>query len=77
VRRRLVGLAGMGRVLGQFRPRAGGYESWSRLTMWLPISASIGLVAGGGAILFTKAIELVTHLALEGVTGMRPPGPVG
>ncbi|HET6439556.1 MAG TPA: chloride channel protein [Anaeromyxobacter sp.] len=70
------------RWLGSLRPRwsigsRGGTESTGRLARWLPIGAAIGVVAGGGAILFTRAIELVTHLALALATGFQPPGPAG
>ena len=63
--------------LGSNGIQAGGYENSRRLAKWLPIGFAIGLVAGGGAILFTKAIQLVTHFALQAATGFQPPGPVG
>lgn len=63
--------------LGRLTPRGAGFESAPRLGRWLPIAVAIGLVAGGGAIVFTRGIELVTRLALGGLAGFQPPGPLG
>jgi chloride channel protein, CIC family len=78
------GRAWAGRVAGWIRRRLAGASPWSagfessrQLARWLPVGIAIGLVAGGGAILFTRGIELVTRLSLGGLTGFRPPGPVG
>ncbi len=67
----------MGRLLANIGAHGVGVESSRRMAKWLPIGIAIGLVAGGGAILFTKAIELVTRVVLGGVTGFRPPGAAG
>ena len=67
LRRRLAGAG----------PWAAGFESSRQLARWLPVGIAIGLVAGSGAILFTRGIEIVTRLCLGSVTGYRPPGPVG
>lgn len=75
--RRLPGLARIGRAFGGFGQGAGGYESSRQLAKWLPIGGAIGLVAGGGAILFTRAIELVTHFVLGGRRGFGRPAPLG
>lgn len=44
---------------------------------WLLLSTLIGLVAGGGAILFFAAIGLATHVFLGGLVGYLPPEAAG
>ena len=44
---------------------------------WLLIGALIGVVAGIGAIVFTSAIALCTHVLLGGIAGFIPPAPAG
>jgi CIC family chloride channel protein len=58
-------------------PAVSGFENSRRLLTWLVTGTAIGVVAGGGAVLFTAAIKAVTAIGLTAATGYRPPGPVG
>ncbi len=58
-------------------PSGSGFESSRRLAKWLLVGTAIGLVAGGGAALFTWAIHAVTVAGLGHLAGYVPPGPVG
>lgn len=54
-----------------------GYEGTPYLLKWLGISTIIGIVAGLGAVLFSKAIHIATELFLGRGVGYIPPLPVG
>jgi CIC family chloride channel protein len=58
-------------------PAGSGFEASRYLAKWLVISTLIGAVAGLGAVLFARAIELATRLFLGGLVGYLPPAPVG
>jgi CIC family chloride channel protein len=58
-------------------PRGTGFESSRNLAKWLLLGTSIGLVAGGGAIVFFLGIEAATRVLLGGLVGYRPPMPAG
>jgi CIC family chloride channel protein len=53
------------------------FESPRYLLKWLLISASIGVVAGLGALLFFEAIRFSTDFFLGTLVGYRPPDPAG
>jgi len=74
--REQVTLAGLGRLFSPIGNGAG-YESSRNLAKWLLVGSAIGIVAGAGAILFTKSIQWVGALALGRLAGYVPPGPVG
>jgi CIC family chloride channel protein len=52
-------------------------RSTSYLLKWLVLGSLVGVVAGFGAILFTRAIGWVTELVLGEIVGYTPPAPVG
>ncbi len=54
-----------------------GYEGTRYLLKWLAISTIIGIVAGLGAVLFSKAIHIATELFLGRGVGYIPPLPIG
>jgi CIC family chloride channel protein len=54
-----------------------GFESSRELAKWLLVGSAIGIVAGLGAVVFFKALELASHVFLGGVAGYSPPGTVG
>jgi CIC family chloride channel protein len=54
-----------------------GFESQRYLIKWLFLSSVIGVVAGISAIIFTWAIDFVTHISLGKIVGYLPPLPVG
>ncbi len=60
-----------------FIPNAAGLESTRNLAKWAVLSTLVGLVAGGGAILFYKALDLATAGFLGALVGYAPPMPVG
>lgn len=41
------------------------------------LSVVIGLISGGGAILFYTLLDAAKHLMLVGIAGYSPPGPGG
>lgn len=49
----------------------------SYLRKWLILGSFIGVVAGLGAVVFSDALTLATHLILGGLAGYRPPAPIG
>ena len=53
------------------------FESPRYLLKWLLISASIGIVAGFGALAFYEAIRLTTDFLLGRLVGYLPPDPAG
>jgi CIC family chloride channel protein len=58
-------------------PGGAGFESSRYLAKWLLLSTLIGVVAGLGAVLFARAIHLVTRLLLGDIVGYMPPMPIG
>ena len=58
-------------------PDTSGFESQRYLIKWLFLSSLLGVVAGLSAIVFTFAIDFVTHLSLGKLVGDLPPSPVG
>ena len=62
---------------GWLLPTAAGLESSRNLAKWAILSTAVGLVAGGGAILFYKAMELATAAFLGSLVGYFPPMPLG
>lgn len=58
-------------------PEGSGYESTRYLARWLVIGSLIGVVAGLGAVLFSRAIAIATRFFLGDLAGYRPPMPVG
>jgi chloride channel protein, CIC family len=77
VGRRLVGWIGRRPVLDALIPDGSGFESSRYLAKWLALGTLIGVVAGLGAVMFARAIELATHLFLGDLVGYLPPLPVG
>jgi CIC family chloride channel protein len=55
----------------------GGFESSRFLGKWLFIGSVIGIVAGLGAVLFTRSIAFVTDIFLGEAVGYLPPMPIG
>ena len=58
-------------------PDTSGFKSQRYLIKWLFLSTLIGIVAGVSAIVFTLAIDFVTHFSLGRLVGYLPPSPVG
>jgi CIC family chloride channel protein len=56
---------------------AAGFESSRYLGKWLILGTGIGVVAGLGAVLFSRAISLATRLFLGDIAGYTPPAPIG
>ena len=54
-----------------------GFESTRFLGKCLLIAGLIGIVAGLGAVVFFRALELATHFFLDGTVGYMPPIPIG
>lgn len=54
-----------------------GAEQAGPLLRWMVMGTLVGIAAGLGAVLFARAIGLVTRLALGGVVNFIPPMPVG
>ena len=54
-----------------------GYEGTRYLIKWLVISTIIGIVAGLGAVLFSKSIHIATEIFLGRGVGYIPPLPIG
>ncbi len=71
LRQRLLG------ITSAVIPDGRGFEGTRYLAKWLVLGTAIGLVAGFGAVLFARAIGLVTELLLGDIAGYVPPGPVG
>lgn len=65
------------RRLFHIRPTRRSFENPRYLLKWLLMSGLIGLVAGGGAILFFMSISFATHVLLGGIVGYLPPTPAG
>jgi CIC family chloride channel protein len=59
------------------RPVPGGFESSRGLAKWLLLGTAIGVVAGLGAVVFHRGLELATRLLLGGLAGYAPPGTLG
>ncbi len=64
-------------VLAAVIPEGKGFEGTRYLAKWLLLGTAIGLIAGLGAVLFSRAIQLATELFLGQLVGYLPPGPVG
>lgn len=54
-----------------------GFESTRFLGKWILVGGLIGIVAGLGAVLFARAISLVTSFMLGDIVGYLPPFPIG
>ena len=54
-----------------------GFESTRFLGKWILVGGLIGIVAGLGAVLFARAISLVTAFMLGDIVGYLPPFPIG
>lgn len=54
-----------------------GFESSRELAKWLVVGTLIGAVAGLGAFVFFRGLELATRLLLGGLAGYVPPGTLG
>lgn len=65
------------RLLSAVLPESKGFEGTPYLAKWLVLGAAIGIIAGLGAVLFSRAISLATGIFLGGIAGYVPPGPVG
>jgi CIC family chloride channel protein len=63
--------------LFHLRRNGSSFESLRYFFKWLFISASIGLVAGAGAIAFLLSIQFSTHLFLGRLVGYLPPDAAG
>ncbi len=61
------------------RPSSEGasFEASRYLARWLVLGTVIGIAAGLGAVAFSLAIRLVTHVALGDIVGYLPPLPAG
>ena len=44
---------------------------------WTVLGIAIGVIAGLGAVVFYEALQLATHVFLEGIAGYRPPTSIG
>lgn len=64
-------LSRRGAALGDRLSRA------SYLQRWVSLGLAIGLIAGGGAVLFYWVLSEATHLLTGGVAGYHPPRPAG
>ncbi|MGH2550186.1 MAG: chloride channel protein, partial [Thermomicrobiales bacterium] len=53
------------------------FEVSRYLGRWIVIGSLIGVIAGLGAVLFSRAIELATRLLLGDLAGYHPPSPIG
>lgn len=69
--------SGFWRRLRRVFPESSGFEGQRYLVKWLFLSSLIGIIAGLSAILFTFAIDAVTHFSLGRIVGYLPPSPVG
>jgi CIC family chloride channel protein len=58
-------------------PSGNGFEASRYLLKWLVLGSLIGAVAGLGAVLFIRAIDLATRLTLGDIAGYLPPSPIG
>jgi CIC family chloride channel protein len=63
------------RTIGQ--PVIGGFEGSRYLLKWLVLGTAIGIVAGIGAVLLFRGIELATQFFLGDLVGYLPPRPIG
>ncbi len=54
-----------------------GFESQRYLAKWMILGTLIGLVAGLGAVVFARAIDLCTELFLGRIVGYIPPSALG
>jgi CIC family chloride channel protein len=63
------------RTIGQ--PVIGGFEGSRYLLKWLVLGTAIGIVAGLGAVLLFRGIELATQFFLGDLVGYLPPRPIG
>ncbi|MCA9881068.1 MAG: chloride channel protein, partial [Thermomicrobiales bacterium] len=65
------------RLFAAVQPESKGFEGTPYLAKWLVLGAAIGVIAGLGAVLFSRAIALATSLFLGGMAGYAPPSPLG
>jgi CIC family chloride channel protein len=65
------------RWLSRAVPRGAGFESTRNLGKWLLFGTAIGIVAGLGAVVFFRGIEVVTRVLLGSLVGYLPPAPAG
>ncbi|MCA9877841.1 MAG: chloride channel protein [Thermomicrobiales bacterium] len=65
------------RFMATLLPEGKGFEGTPYMAKWLVLGTAIGVVAGLGAVLFSRAIGLATELLLGGIAGYTPPGPLG
>ena len=65
------------RFLATVLPESRGFEGTPYMAKWLVLGTAIGIIAGLGAVLFARAIGLVTDVLLGGIAGYVPPGPIG
>jgi CIC family chloride channel protein len=65
------------RFLATVLPESRGFEGTPYMAKWLVLGTAIGIIAGLGAVLFARAIGLVTDVLLGGIAGYTPPGPLG
>ena len=49
----------------------------SYVQKWTVLGVAIGVIAGLGAVVFYEALQLATHLLLQGIAGYRPPTSIG
>ena len=65
------------RFLATVLPESRGFEGTPYMAKWLVLGTAIGIIAGLGAVLFSRAIGVATDLLLGGIAGYTPPGPLG
>jgi CIC family chloride channel protein len=58
-------------------PVPSGFESTRELAKWLVLGSAIGIVAGLGAVVFHRALDVATGLGLGKLAGYVPPGTAG
>jgi CIC family chloride channel protein len=58
-------------------PESSQFNASQYLLKWLVVGALIGVVAGLGAVVFTRAIEFATSHLLGSLAGYSPPAPIG
>lgn len=63
--------------LGAASPESPSFNASQYLVKWLIVGTLIGIVAGLGAVIFTRAIEFVTEHLLGSLAGYEPPAPIG
>ena len=65
------------RWLRRSRVVPGGFESSRALAKWLVVGSIIGAIAGLGAFVFLRGLELATRVFLGTLAGYVPPGTLG